>query len=259
MGASKLSNEIRTATAPHCGKSELDKPGLFINHAIKEYSKEKQMKKALIFMLLAILAGNLLALDILLKDGSKYSGQLSSAANGVIIITNGKVTISIPTPEIKIILDKDKDLTKELIGKAENVPQIDKHFVQHDDYFVYEEQLTNQEWIYVQLGKLITPATLETKNQAEFLLTQSGQKRWMKYWTKSRIASKEELKLGTAVICFDATDDEGIYRVPENTQEARSGVWFMARITDTSEMFKGYVLVSGGFKVSLNNLRITIK
>ncbi|MDD2332319.1 MAG: hypothetical protein PHI68_06690 [Candidatus Cloacimonetes bacterium] len=213
------------------------------------------MKKALILIALALLLVQAYALDITLKNGAKFQGILQSAADGMIIIIEGKVTITIPAAEIKIIMDKDKNRTQELLSKANSIPMIDKHFVQSDDYFVFEEPLVSQEWIYVYLAKMQVPPSLETKQQAQFLLMQGGEKKWMKHWTKSKLGTKAELKLGTKIIFFDMTNDEDVYRVPDNTQEARNGHWIMAKITDTSELFKGYVMVSGGLKVGLDSIR----
>ena len=46
---------------------------------------------------------------------------------------------------------------------------------------------------------------------------------------------------------------------PENTEMARTDAWFIARITDTPELFRGYVLVSGGYKGSEKNLRVIVQ
>jgi hypothetical protein len=34
--------------------------------------------------------------------------------------------------------------------------------------------------------------------------------------------------------------------------------WFMAKITDISDLYKGYVTVSGGYKVNPKNLRVLV-
>ncbi len=116
-------------------------------------------------------------MDIVLKNGAKYSGALQTAADNMIIIIEGKVTISIPTSEIKSIMDKDRNITVDLLNKANSVPMIDLHFVQSDDYFVFDEPLVDQEWIYVYLSKMQTPLSTNTKNQGEFLLMQGGTKK----------------------------------------------------------------------------------
>ena len=133
----------------------------------------------------------------------------------------------------------------------------DDHYISSDHYFITKEKL-KQGWIYVTLATLKTPATAQTKNEAEFLTIKDGEELWTKFYYKTRIATKEELKIGLEVIAFDMTSDE-LYRAPENKDEAMGNSWFMAKITDVSDMFKGYVTVSGGFKVKLDAMRVVTK
>lgn len=133
----------------------------------------------------------------------------------------------------------------------------DDHFINSDHYFITKEKLT-QGWIYVSIATMKTPATAQTKNEAEFLTVKDGEEIWTKYYYKTRIAKKEEIKRGLEVISFDMSSDD-LYRAPENKDEAMENNWFMGKITDVSDMYKGYVTVSGGYKVKLDNIRIAVK
>lgn len=135
----------------------------------------------------------------------------------------------------------------------------DAHFIQPTDFFYMEEPFGNTEWERILLGKLVTAATPETKNQAQFMSVSSGISEWAKWWSGSRIATRADLKLGTEVIFFDQSGENSVYRAPESNQEARSYDWAISRITDVSELFKGYVMVGGGYKVSEKNLRVPVK
>jgi len=135
----------------------------------------------------------------------------------------------------------------------------DAHFIQPNDYFYMEEPWGDRDWVYVKLGKLVTAPTPETKNQAEFMNTASGKKEWAKWWAVTRIATPADLVLGKEVIMIDMMGDSDVYVKPTSTQEARNTSWFIARITDTSELFKGYVMVSGGYKIDKNSLRVIVK
>ena len=66
-------------------------------------------------------------------------------------------------------------------------------------------------------------------------------------------------RLGLAVIAFNDHRRNDVYGAPEQKDRARGGSWFMARITDMSDMYKGYVTVSGNYKVSLQNLRVILR
>lgn len=46
--------------------------------------------------------------------------------------------------------------------------------------------------------------------------------------------------------------------LPQEKSEARQGHWFLAVITDTSDLFKNQVTTSGGYKVATRNIRINI-
>lgn len=135
----------------------------------------------------------------------------------------------------------------------------DAQFVQADDYFVTDELLGDREWIYVELAKMITPATPETKNQAQFLMIQGGSTAWKKYWMKTRIATNADITLGKQVIIFEGNAQNDIYYPSTSNQSTRTENWFLARIVDTSETFRGYVMVGGGYKVALSNMRVIVQ
>ncbi len=128
--------------------------------------------------------------------------------------------------------------------------------MQSDDYFVLDAPLGSSEYIYVFLAKFQTAASSASSNQAEFFLIMSGDKQWKNHWVKTRKAQAEDLKIGREIIVFDVTDANGVYRAPESNQEARSSYWIMTRITDMSDLYKGYVLGSGGLRIGVNSIRV---
>jgi len=134
----------------------------------------------------------------------------------------------------------------------------DDQYIQDDHYFIASEKFT-QGYISVSLATMKTPATVETKNEAEFTKINSGEDVWTKFYYKTRILKKEEIKKGLEVIIFEGRNDDGVYCAPENKDEALNNSWFMAKITDLSDMYKGYVTVSGGYKVKIDNMRIAVK
>ena len=129
----------------------------------------------------------------------------------------------------------------------------DDHYIGSDKYFISNEKL-NGPWMYVQLATMKTPASAKTKKQAEFMLVRDGAEIWTEFFWKTRILTEKEIKTGIIVIAFEASDGD-VYRAPENKDEAMQNNWFMAKITDVSDMYKGYVTVSGGYKVKINNMR----
>ncbi len=134
----------------------------------------------------------------------------------------------------------------------------DKHFIQSDDYFIAEDELGTKEWMYVSIAKMKTPAKPETKNEAEFMKVTDGNDVWTQYYWQTRIATPDDFKLGTVVIIFEQGGDNEIYRAPKTKEEARQVNWFMAKITDVSDLYKKYVTVSGGYKTSIDNMRVKV-
>jgi hypothetical protein len=135
----------------------------------------------------------------------------------------------------------------------------DEHFIQSDDYFVQKHALENHAWMYVDLAKAVTLPNSDSKWEGEFMKIKDGQNYWTKFHWRTRIASKDELRLGMHLIAFNDNTRDGVYRAPDKKERARGGSWFYAKITDMSDLYKGYVTVSGNYKVGLNNIRLLLR
>ncbi|HPO46116.1 MAG TPA: hypothetical protein PK875_09985 [Spirochaetota bacterium] len=135
----------------------------------------------------------------------------------------------------------------------------DAHYIQPDDYFVDKDAFVGKTWMYVRLAKVVTAPTAATKYEGQFMQVHDGKEIWTKNYWKTRIATRADIKLGAVVIMFEGNSRDNVYQAPANKKEARNEAWFMAKITDTSDMYKGYVMVSGGYRVAVDNLRVAIK
>jgi hypothetical protein len=144
-------------------------------------------------------------------------------------------------------------------GHSSSAVEDDDHYIQSDDYFISENELGQSTWIYVKIAKMVTPPSKKTKDQAEFFQVTDGNKIWTKYFTKTRIATERDLKLGTIVIIYENSDSGAGQMPPDSKEQARGNAWFMAKITDTSDLYKGYVTVSGNYHVNVKNLRVVKK
>lgn len=134
----------------------------------------------------------------------------------------------------------------------------DAHYIQPDDYFINDRPLGNHSYIYVALAKMVTAPSSSTKDEGEFMKVKNGENQWTNVIWQSRIATRNELKLGMHVIMFHDNHIKDIYQAPRKKDQARNGTWWYAKITDLSDMYKGYVTVSGGYKVGLDNLRVPV-
>ncbi|MBW0435012.1 hypothetical protein [Leptospira yasudae] len=134
----------------------------------------------------------------------------------------------------------------------------DAHYIQPDDFFITKEEFKNQPWIHVHLAKQLTAPSSKTKNEAEFLQVHDGNKVWTKFFYATEIAKQSDLKIGNIVIMADLGTEDG-YRAPESKDEARTCSWFIAKITDVSDLYKGIVTVSGGYKIKVDAIRVSVK
>jgi len=135
----------------------------------------------------------------------------------------------------------------------------DAHFIQADDYFISTRELGSNTYIYVDLAKMVTPPSTVSKDEGEFMKVRDGQNLWTSHIWQSRIASQNELKLGMLIIAFNDNHGKDVYQAPRKKDSARGGSWFIAKITDMSDTYKGYVTVSGNYKIGLGNLRIPLR
>ncbi len=142
-----------------------------------------------------------------------------------------------------------------IIPMAVLAQDIDSHFIQNDDYFIADKDLEGSSWIYVEVAKMIQAPGPETKGEAKFLVVRDGKEKWTRHYWQTRKVHEEEIKLGLPVIIFNHKRGAN-YIPPGDRRAARTRRWFMAKITDTSTIYKGSVLVSGGYTVSTDNLRL---
>ncbi|HXK50282.1 MAG TPA: hypothetical protein PKW56_07425 [Clostridiales bacterium] len=130
----------------------------------------------------------------------------------------------------------------------------DMHYIQADDYFISERAFESG-WMGVELAKMVQAPAPETKNEGKFMKVEDGNEIWTSYYWKTRVAQPSEIKLGTMVIIMDYAEGD-VYIKPKNQEMARTYPWFMAKITDTSTLYQNVVMVSGGYRVKTDNLRV---
>jgi curli biogenesis system outer membrane secretion channel CsgG len=136
-------------------------------------------------------------------------------------------------------------------------PEEDTHWIQPDDYFTSDRDLEGA-YIYVQLGKMIEPPNEKTKEEAQFMNLKDGSSFWTKHYWKTRLATKDDIKPATLVIVFEGNRDDGVYKAPASKDDARTGNWFLGRITDISDLYKNMIKV-GTYNVNPAALRVVAK
>jgi len=133
-------------------------------------------------------------------------------------------------------------------------PNEDRHWIQADDYFI-SEQPWQRSWIYVHLAKMKRPANGESKDQALFFKLDDSRDVWTQYYWRTRPAAPSELALGELVLCFNDNQRDSIYHAPPSKDRARTGAWFMGKITDVSDAYKHVVKVDT-YNCALNAVRV---
>jgi hypothetical protein len=133
----------------------------------------------------------------------------------------------------------------------------DRHWFQADDYLISERPY-ERGWIYVELSKLKQPATAQTKGEGQFFNLHDSKDQWTRYFWKTRPAEETDLQVGALAVCFEGNSRDSVYRAPENKSNARTGNWFMGRVTDTSDLYKGTVQIDT-YRCSPDALRVPIK
>lgn len=133
----------------------------------------------------------------------------------------------------------------------------DAQFVKPEHWFVADGPLPADGYVTAYTAFAIQAPSPATRGEGEFFFTQTGERKWSKHAWRTRPATPGDIKLGAHVVVYDAVDN-GVYRGPASRLETINGSWFIAKVTDTSEAFKGVVTVSGGYRVQIASLRVPL-
>lgn len=212
----------------------------------------------LITALLAVICAAA-SITVFLETGRDYNGDFVEFRDSLTVLNDEGVILHIPTGRIKVAVEEGKDITAEFLAKAKTGSSGDEHFLQESDYFVSETPPNPDRRTEVKLASLLKPGTEETEMIGEFRLLIDGDALKTSYWYRTRPAKPEDIRRGATVIFFGAINSKGNYIAPAEDKEARSGIWFIAEITNAATYRKGFVNVSGNATVETRNLRIVIR
>jgi hypothetical protein len=134
-------------------------------------------------------------------------------------------------------------------------PGEDVHWFQADDFLVLASEHDAKRIFYV--AKMTQSSAANTKGEAHFLLA-SGKDVWSAKYYRTRVATRADLRVGATGICFVFHFWDGEADPPKDKHQAREGAWMAAVITDTADIYKGRVTVSGT-SCALGNVRIPIQ
>ena len=134
----------------------------------------------------------------------------------------------------------------------------DAHWVQADDYFVATRAF-DRGYLYVRIAKMKEPAPPGSAGAALFFIIRDGSDERSAYFYRTRPAVKSDIVLGNLLICFDSNRKKDIYLAPHSKDNARPGSWWLGRITDLSDLEKGYATLAGHYHCAPDALRAIVK
>ncbi|GEM_PF-2407029 len=169
-----------------------------------------------------------------------------------------------PTEKITITIDKtvnhaiDSTKPSKRPGKTIQAPSgdMDAHFIKAEEYFTSARPIKSSGSTEVRISTMITPPAEQSKGEAQFMDSYKGTEFWTKNFWKTRIASQEDLKVGKTIVYWGRYAKNHVYFAPRDQKEARNVSWRLAKITDTSDLFKNEVTVAGNKKVAVDSIRV---
>jgi hypothetical protein len=134
----------------------------------------------------------------------------------------------------------------------------DAHWIQADDYFIASRAF-DKGWDSVFVAKMKEPPSAALKGQALFFVIKDGGEQRTAHFHRTRPAVQADLVLGSLLICFDRNKKGKVYGAPRDKDNARPGGWWLARITDLSDLSKGYATLAGNLHCAPDALRALVQ
>lgn len=136
-------------------------------------------------------------------------------------------------------------------------PGDDRHWIQADDFWI-SDRAYEQGWIRLELAKMKQGPSDQSKGEALFFNLRDTKDQWTRFFYRTRPAEQADFAIGNLILCFEGNHRDGVYHGPKEKKEARVESWFMGRITDTSDLYKGSLMVDH-FKCAPDALRAFIQ
>ena len=134
----------------------------------------------------------------------------------------------------------------------------DKWYVKPDYWFIANNGLPATGYETVTLAVAIKAPSAETKGEGQFMKLGTGEILWTKNAWKQRAATQADMKLGAYAIALDHSENN-VYVPPTSREQALTGNWFVAKIVDVGQAYKGQVTFAGGYAVQIDGTRVIAK
>lgn len=146
--------------------------------------------------------------------------------------------------EKPVIVEKEVEKTVYVEKESPQEPrrssgEKDDHWFTDQDYLYAQKPFTNESReMLTRVGKLTTPASKETKNQAKLFDHDKGIDVWTEYYYMTTPAQINNINEGDIVFVFHNG------KKPQDERQAKTDSWKMCRVTNTDELFKESVALS---------------
>jgi hypothetical protein len=217
------------------------------------------MKKLYLIMLILLALGALIAIEVNLLDGKVLRGDSVRMEKSFVILQAGEDVYQIPANQIKSVMDGDKDITKEVLGDEFEKTALDNQFMPRDVYFISDSAWEKDQETLVIPAKMMNPISPKQGEEADFVTLADSKPMSAKYWYKTKIASGKDIIPEEPVLFFGMKSESGFYMSPLDKEEAIKGKWFVAMVKGIKTWEKGYITLSDGNQVYIDNLRVIVK
>lgn len=143
---------------------------------------------------------------------------------------------------------------------AAQEPVLDNHYLDSAEIFISPQEATGS-WTYLAIARMLEEPSARTRGEGQFLVVgagagyTAGQRVWTRYYWRTRIATQEDVRLGKQIFVPELSEN-GVYRQPNDRQEATNAGWWTATITDLTDMYKQQVTAAGEYHVNLGAMRV---
>ena len=137
-------------------------------------------------------------------------------------------------------------------------PQVDEHFLSPEHYIIASKPLPDKNYIYAAVGAPVQEPSPQTNNEGHFVNLHTGEITWTGHAWKTRPATQADLKPGVYAFVLHKRQG-GTYVKPSERTQALSDRWWIMKITDTSQLYRGTVGVAGGYTVSADAIRVAVQ
>jgi len=171
--------------------------------------------------------------------------DVSSIGQGY-VLTTGNRRVAIDGMRV---MDADASATLNVAS------DVDKHFLSSSHYHIAKKPLPEKGYDLIHVGLAIAPPAATRQGEGHYYNAKTGRPLWTAHAWLSRPATQQDLTVGRHVIY--ASKRKGGLHVPvASRQESLHQQWYVAKLVDTSQLYKGVVTTSQGHDVSLEALRV---